>query len=260
MNTTWSIRPERVPPRAAFDQLMRTEWVTMLRSRTGLIAGLGLPLLLLVLFGSLPTFSQPDSSLGGLSTIDVYLPIFVVMAVTIIGLISLPPTLVSYRELGILRRLSTTPLPRSWVLGAQLILNFCLAVVALLLMFVIGTTVYGLHWPDNPGGFLIAAVLTILSLFMLGLCVSAIARTSRASLIMGAALFYLMLFFAGIWYPQQLMAPVLRDVCQSMPAGASVQALTSAMQGAFPPAVPLLAMVGWTIVFGFLAVRTFKWE
>ena len=91
MNTMWSIRPARVPPRAAFGQLLRTEWLTMYRQRTGLIA-VGLPAVLLVIFGFIPTFRTPTKTLGGLSPLDVYLPILTALALVAIGLVILPPS------------------------------------------------------------------------------------------------------------------------------------------------------------------------
>lgn len=260
MNTMWSIRPARVPPRSAFGQLLRTEWLIMLRQRTGLFAALGLPVVLLVIFGSIPAFRQSQQNLGGLTPLDVYLPIVVAMVLMNVGLFSLPPVITSYREVGILRRLSTTPVPPSWVLAVQLALNFCLAVAAIGLVLVLGVAAFGLSSPRDPAGFLVACLLSILALFALGLWISAIARTSRAANLIGAAFFYPLLFFAGMWFPQQLMAPPLRDVSHFISLGASVQALTSAVQGSFPPASSLLALAGWAIVFGFLAVRSFKWE
>jgi ABC-2 type transport system permease protein len=260
MNTTWSIRPARVPPRAAFVQLLRTEWLMMLRGRTALFAGLGLPVVLLVIFGSIPAFHVSLKSLGGLTLLDVYLPVLVAMVLMNVGLFSLPPTITGYREVGILRRLSTTPLPPSWVLAVQLILNFCLTVVAIAIVVVLGVAAFGLNAPRDPGGFLIACLLSILALFALGLWIAAVARTSKAAGLIGAAFFYPLLFFAGMWFPQQAMAPPLRDISRFSSLGASVQALTSAVQGSFPPVSSLLVLAAWAIVFGFLAVRNFKWE
>jgi ABC-2 type transport system permease protein len=68
------------------------------------------------------------------------------------------------------------------------------------------------------------------------------------------------MFFAGVWFPQVSMPATLRHVSQCTPVGAAVEALQSSVQGQFPPAAPLLVMIGYALVFGFLAVRTFKWE
>lgn len=260
MNTTWSIRPARVPPRAAFGRLLRTEWLTMFRQRTALIAGLGLPTLLMVIFGSIPAFHHPLKELGGLTPLDAYLPVLIALGLMSVGLYGLPPILAGYRELGILRRLSTTPLPPSWVLAVQLILELCLAVVSIGIVLVLGVSAFGLNPPRNPGGFLVACLLSILALFALGLWIAAVARTGRAANLIGAAFFYPLLFFAGMWVPQQVMSPPLRDLSHYTSLGASVQALQSSVQGSFPPASSLLVMVGWAIVFGFAAVRSFRWE
>lgn len=40
----------------------------------------------------------------------------------------------------------------------------------------------------------------------------------------------------------------------------SVAALQHAVQGIFPPAGRLLAMAGYTTLFGYLGIRTFRWE
>lgn len=217
-------------------------------------------MLLLVIFGSIPAFSKPHSSLGGLTYFDVYLPVLVALVFAGLGLFSLPIPLASYRELGILRRLSTTPLPPSWVLAVQLIINLCLAVAAVVILVVTGVAAFGLRAPQNPAGFLIASVLSATALFAIGLWIAAIARTGRAGAAIGAGFFYPLMFFAGLWAPQQIMPPVLRDISDYTPLGASVQAIQDSVQGTFPPAAALLTMAAYTIMFGYLAVRTFRWE
>jgi len=56
------------------------------------------------------------------------------------------------------------------------------------------------------------------------------------------------------------MAPALRDIGDWTPLGAAVQALQNSMGGAFPSAQSLLVMAGYAVIFGFLAVRYFRWE
>lgn len=257
---TSRIWPERVPPRAAFRQLLRTETLLSLRQPIGLILGLGLPVLLLVIFGSIPSFHKAHSNLGGLTTFQVYLPILVALVFAAVGLWSLPIPLANYRELGILRRLSTTPVLPSWVLAVQLIINLVLAAVALLILLVAGIAAFSLAAPRSAVGFAIACVLSATAMFTIGLWVAAIARTGRAAAGIGGLLFYPLIFFAGLWVPQQLMPTALRDISDYTPLGASVQALQHSMQTGFPTAAPLLTMAGYTLVFGYVAVRTFRWE
>jgi len=44
------------------------------------------------------------------------------------------------------------------------------------------------------------------------------------------------------------------------PLGASVEAMQDSMQGQFPPAEPLLVLVGYALVFAFIAKRFLRWE
>jgi ABC-2 type transport system permease protein len=69
-----------------------------------------------------------------------------------------------------------------------------------------------------------------------------------------------LLFFAGLWFPRERMPPVLQHISEWSPLGASVHALQDSMQGTFPSAQSLLVLAGWAVVFGFLAVRFFRWE
>ena len=97
-------------------------------------------------------------------------------------------------------------------------------------------------------------------MFALGIWIAAIARSARAAGAIGAALFYPLAFFAGLWVPVQLMAPALRTVSRLTPLGAAVQAMQSSMQGQFPSVQALLVMAAWAAIFGVASVRLFQWE
>ena len=144
----------------------------------GLIFGVAVPVLLLVIFGTIPAMNKPAGSLGGLTYFSVFFPILIVFVVGMLSLISLPVRLATYREQGILRRMSTTPVPPAWMLAAQVIINLALAVVALGILVLAGTVGFGLGAPKAAGGFTLALILTIAAMFAIGLWVSAIARTA----------------------------------------------------------------------------------
>ncbi len=68
------------------------------------------------------------------------------------------------------------------------------------------------------------------------------------------------MFLAGLWFPRQEFPAGLRDVSDVTPLGAAVEALQRAMQSGFPSAWSLLILAGYAVVFGWLAVRFFRWE
>ena len=73
------------------------------------LAAIALPTVILLIFGSIFGPSEPDPALGGLRFIDVFVPSLVVITVGTLGIQTLPIRLATYREKGVLRRLSTTP-------------------------------------------------------------------------------------------------------------------------------------------------------
>jgi ABC-2 type transport system permease protein len=250
----------RRAPRAAFGRIVLNEARLVWRQPAGAIAAIGISLLILVIFGELHVFQQPSSRLGGLTPFQIYIPILISFSIGLLALSYLPGPLVSYREQGILRRLSVTPVPASWVLAAQLAVQACLMLIAVLIIMVISVAFFGQHAPGNPGGFLLAVVLSIAALFAIGLWIAAVARTSSAARGITAAVFYPLMFFSGLYYPVQLMPSVVLDISHFTPLGAVVQATVYPMFGEFPPALGLLVLAGYALVFGFLAKRFFRWE
>ena len=247
-------------PRAAFGKIVLNEARLARRRPLGLIGGVALPILLLVIFGELPAFRQTLPSLGGASIFDAYVPVLIAFGLAMLALLGLPIPLVSYRELGVLRRLSTTPVPPSWLLGAQGAVQLGTAVIMSVAIIVISITAFGVPAPKSPAGFAISFLLAAAGLFAIGLVIAAVARTATAVNVIGRVTFFPLMFFAGLWLPRALMPGLLLDISNYTPLGATVQAIQDSMQTGFPPAAPLLVLAAYAVVFGFLARRFFRWE
>jgi ABC-2 type transport system permease protein len=74
--------------RRAYGLLIVTELRLAWRYPVGLIFGVGLPMLLLVVFGSIPSLTQPNKEFGGLSFFTVYAP--TLMVLVLLGLAGVP--------------------------------------------------------------------------------------------------------------------------------------------------------------------------
>lgn len=250
----------RAVPRRALRRLIAAEARLALREPAGVVWGVGLPVLLLVIFGNVPTFNAPASRFGGQSPLDVYLPILCTMVLAMLALFSIPGPLATYREQGVLRRMATTPVSPAAVLAAQLVVNLVLGTVAIGLILGIGTIAFGLNPPHQPFGFALALALTAVALFALGLWVAAVAKTGKAAQAIAGACFFPLEFLAGLWVPRQVMPAGLRHVSDFTPLGAAVQALQDSVNGSFPSARALLVLAGYAVALGFAAVRMFSWE
>jgi ABC-2 type transport system permease protein len=246
--------------RTAFSKIVLNEARLAWRRPVVQVAGLGIPVVLLVLFGEMPAFHQRMLSLGGLTLFDVYLPVLMAFALGMLALLGVPIPLVSHRQLGVLRRLSTTPVSPSWLLAAQGLIQMCVALSALVVLEVVAVVAFGAPAPASPAGLGLSAGLSIVGLLPIGLMIAAVSRTATGASVIGRLAFFPLMFFAGLWLPRAMMPAVLADISNYTPLGAAVEAMQDSMLQGFPPVAPLLVLAGYALAFGFLAKRFFRWE
>lgn len=255
-----ALAPRRRPGRRLLSQVTRTELRLFAREPVGLLWGLGFPVLMLVVLGSIPGTDERTDKFGGQSAVETYVPILVAFTFAMLALNAMPPTLAGYREKGVLRRLSTTPLPPSRVLAAQVLIHGAIAALATALIEVIGRFAFDVHLPRAPLAFVVTVVLTALALFAIGLFVSAVAANTKVANGTGAGLFFVSMFFAGLWLPRAEMPDALRTIGDCTPLGAGVQALDDATAGHWSHGSALPVLAGYALVFGIGAARRFRWE
>jgi ABC-2 type transport system permease protein len=257
-------QPAPTPIRAgdrprAFAQLLKTELRLFVREPLALFWGLVFPLALLIVLG-VATSKKPQHSLGDVKFIVVYTPVVMVFTLTILGLNGLPGVLASYRENGYLRRLSTTPIGVWRLLAAELVMNFAVSAVAVVLIAAIARIAFGVPLPAQAAGFVLAMVLGAAAMLGLGTLVSALAPSPRVAGLIGSLLFFPMMFFAGLWVPRAEMGSVLRHVSDFTPLGALVAAVQQTLAGHWPGAGHLLVLAAWALTVCVAAGRLFRWE
>lgn len=217
------------------------------------------PILLIVL-GLIPGMREPNPDLDGAPLIALYMPIIVAMGIALFSLSGLSQLFASYREKGVLRRMRTTPVRPTVMLGAQLLMATILSVVTMVVILAIGRLAFGVELPQQLLAYLISYLLLALALFAIGLLVAALAPSSKSASAIGTIVFFPLAFFAGLWLPRANMNDVLRTISDFTPLGAGVQALQDASAGHWPQLLHLAVMLGWAIVAGALATRYFRWD
>ncbi|MFL5995972.1 MAG: ABC transporter permease [Streptomyces sp.] len=240
--------------------VLRTE-VRLFRREPGALFWILLfPTLLLVILGSIPSFRNHDPDLGGLRTIDVYVPVAVLLGLIVGGLQSMPQTLTGYRERGILRRMSTTPVRPTALLTAQMTVYGGAALASALLALLVGRFAFAVRLPEQFAGYLLALVLAVLVALALGAVVSALSRTTKIAGAIGSAVFFPSMFCAGVWAPVQTMPDTLARIVGYTPFGAAAEALNRAAAGHWPGWTHLGVLVAWTVLLTAAASRWFRWE
>ncbi|MGW2724366.1 ABC transporter permease [Streptomyces sp. NPDC001492] len=240
--------------------VLRTE-IRLFRREPGAIFWILLfPTLLLVILGSIPSFRDHQADLGGLRTIDVYVPVAVLLGMIVGGLQSMPQTLTGYRERGILRRMATTPVRPGALLSAQMVVYGAAALVSALLALAVGRLAFAVRLPKQPLGYVLALLLAVLAALALGSVVSALSRTTKIAGAIGSAVFFPSMFCAGVWLPTQSMPHLMARIVGYTPFGAAAQALNRAAAGHWPGWGHLGVLAMWILLLTGAASRWFRWE
>ena len=135
-----------------------------MRVPLGLVLGVALPALFLVIFNAIPALKKPAPG-STLTLFAEYIPVLICLSLCLIALVSLPIPLVNNRQMGVLRRFSTTPAPQSWLLAAQVIINLVLAVTAIVILVAGGALLFGVHPASQLAGFVVSVALATAAMF-----------------------------------------------------------------------------------------------
>lgn len=250
-----------------FGRLLRTETAVWLRDFASPFFGLAFPTIILLGVGfAIPgmrepiTDAPPDSVWYGLTAVATYVPTVLAMVVGTASLTVMPVTIATYREKGVLRRLSTTPMRPQGIVVAHLIINATTTVLGAALALVVGQLAFGFVVPEQTAVVVLAFVLGMGAMFALGMLVAAIAPRASAANAIAMSLYFPMLLLAGLWTPGPIMPELLRQIGQFTPLGAAAQAMTMAWFEQGFPLLQVVVMVVWTAVALPVAVRLFRWS
>lgn len=246
--------------------LTRSEGRLFLRDFGSLFFVLLFPTVLLIGMGmAIPGMREPITDAGPVwgqfKVVDLFLPVMLCVAAATAGLTALPAYLAGYRETGVLRRLSTTPMRPQGVLLAQLVVQLAAVTVGALLALLAGRLVFGSPMPEQPLLAAVTFVLAVTSMFGVGLLIGGLANKGTTASGMGMLVYFPMLFMAGLWTPGPAMPDAIARIATYTPLGAGSQSMSAAWFGTGDfPLTQLIVMVAWSVVLFLVAARTFRWD
>jgi ABC-2 type transport system permease protein len=171
--------------------------------------------------------------------------------------------LVARRELGILKRIRSTPLPPATYLVAVLTSIMVVFALQAVSLFVLGKVLKSTPWPHNVVSLALALALGAAVFAALGLALTGYIRSLEGSSAIVNVIVLPMAFLSGSFGPTRHYPQVLRAIGAVLP----LKPLIDLINGIYlhgqqiwdrPRAVAILAAWG---IFGMaVAIRKFRWE
>lgn len=243
-----------------FSRLAFVETKLFLRETGAAIGVFGLPVALVIGFGLIPGFGDPQKSLSGQIGTQYIASIGVAIVLAILGLNGVPMVIGQYRERGILRRLGVTPVRPLTLLGADMMVWAAAAILSVAVVVGVSRLAFHVPAPVEAGWFFLSVILGIAAMFALGLLVAAVAPTARSAAGLGWLLFFPNMFFAGVYFPTEEMSPVMRQIGNFTPLGSALHAVRDSWMGLAPRPQYLGIMAAYAVIAGAVAARFFRWD
>jgi ABC-2 type transport system permease protein len=232
-----------------------------LREPLGAFGTVIAPVLVLMLFGRIGTAVMPRAQAAATNFFKVSVPVFVAILIAINAVVSLVAIMSIYRESGILKRLSTTPLRSQTILTAHVIVKLLLTAATLALTLLLAKN--SILTDEIPlFNFTIAVLITTWSILSIGFVIASIVPTARFAQPISSVLLYPMLAVSGLFVPLAAFSPTFRAIARALPFTYAVSLLEGIWKGqpwsAHVGDVAALAVV--FVLCTALSSRIFRWQ
>jgi ABC-2 type transport system permease protein len=238
--------------------LAQTVMETRLLLRNGEQLLLAVVIPLIVLFAGV--YAADHFDLTGADPIQVLTPGVLALAVLSTSFTSLAIATGFERRYGVLKRLGSSPLPRSGLLLGKVLSLFAVQVVQFV---VIGVAALAAGWQPALGPQALAgAVLCVLTgtaaFASLGLLIAGMLRAEAT--LAAANLVYVVLLIGGAVVAPPSAYGEAGWALEHLPSGALGEGLRESFTAGHVPWLHVAVLVFWAALGGMLTARTFKWE
>ncbi len=185
---------------------------------------------------------------------------FAIIGMGIFGPVNVFPEL---KKMGILRRLSTTPLKVWQYFLAVMIGQAIVGMLSLAIMFVVAITIFDLNVVGNYLELVAFLILSIVMILGIGLALGGWAKNERQAAPLSNIVVFPMMFLSGTFFPRFLMPEWLQNISSILPLTPVIDGirLITTEGKHFIDILPQLGLIGlWTIVIYLIAFRVFRWE
>jgi len=224
------------------------------------VFALALPLMTLFVLGGVFGNEADPEFYRGFGPVNYYTPAYVGLVLASIGVLSIPIHLAGNRERGVLRRFRAFSVSLWAVVGAEVLVSLCIAVVSAFVLVVASVLVYDVSWPQSPALYVAAFGVSSLCFASIGVLLGSLMPSARAAQAGGMLLWFTMMFVGGVGPPPEVLNTLLRIIGDYTPLKHVVIALQDPWLGLGWNWGEIGILTAVVLVCGLATEYTFRWE
>ena len=171
--------------------------------------------------------------------------------------------LLAMRRLGLWKRLRSAPLSRSTLLGSHIASCALIALIVFTIVYAVALAVFGVRVDGSVPGFVAVLLAFAVLTASFGLLIAALGKTPEATRGLAILATLLLVMLGGAWVPSFIFPQWLQTASLFVPTRWAIDgldAMTWRGLGFDAAVLPVAVMLGFSAVFGALAVARFEWE
>ncbi len=242
-----------------FLKMYQVEQKIFLRSPDVILFNLAMPLVTLILITIIA--GNKDAGDSGLTYLQSSYVALSTVGICCSAFMSIPITIVECRSQGILRRMYCSPCSPARLLACDTIASGVMAVISTMILTVAAVVFFGYRMAGNVFVYMGIWLLTMVSMFSIGLMVASLCRTTKSMNVATSLLYFPMLLFSGATIPAEVFPAWFQTVAKLMPLGVGIDLLKSVSMGCYDKMdIPVITLTVITVICGTISVKTFRWE
>lgn len=244
------------------------------RTPTRLVFTFMLPVLFLVVFSAIFGSEEIHGPPGQptLKFRDYFVPGIIAVGIMSTTFSNLATSIPIERSLGVMKRLSGTPLPREAYFAGKLGMVLVVTTIETILLLLVGVVVFGVQLPTDAGHWFVLIWVFLLgtaSCSLVGIAYTRLIRTAESAIAIVQMPYLILQFISGVFFQYSSIPTWMQKIAILFP----LKWLAQGMRYSFVPEwlekreyggtqLPEIALIlaAWTIAGFVLAVLFFRWN
>ena len=242
-----------------FLKLYIIEQKLALRSADMLIFGVAMPVGIMILINMIAGQKQAAE---GFTYLESSFASLISVGICAAAFMGIPLTVADYRDKKILKHFFTTPCSPVWILGSDMLCAGVTALLSAVSVALVSVVFLGYEMKGNVFVFMGSWLLTLVSMFSIGLLMASLCRTIKSVNAVTSLVYFPMLFLSGATIPYELFPNGLQKVANVLPLIQGINLMKAVSMGAELENVwkIIVLLAGITVICSVIAVKAFKWE
>ncbi len=145
------------------------------------------------------------------------IPGILALSIFSVGIFSMTAGLAHLRDKKVMKKLWTTPISRWHFYGAFIFEKVIETYISILALFGIAVMIFGVYYTVDWFEFTILVLSATFGMMGIGMIILLFSPNAKVASEISSAIYTVMMFFSGVYFPIKIMPPVLQRVAYSLP-------------------------------------------